>query len=98
MTLACSFHFPRRRASRCSTGSTVETDPVDRGVVVDDGRVVGVVDDGDVYVGYSAVVVVRAAAPVAAEKAHAGVAEAVVNATVVADFRSPIARIPHIEA
>src|SRR5712692_2142028 len=96
MVLAGNFHFPRCRTSGCSTPAAVETHTVDRGAVVDDRRVVSVVHDGYVYVGYSAIVVVRAASPVAAEEANAGVAEAVVNATVVADFRSPISGVPSI--
>ena len=98
MVLASSRHFPRSRTSGCSARAAVETNPVDRSVVVDDRGVVGVVYHGDVYVGYGAVVIVSAAPPVAAEEADARVAEAVVNATIEAHFRSPVARVPDVEA
>src|SRR5713226_4947762 len=94
MMPASRSHFARRRTNGCSARATVKADPVDRGVVVDDGRVVGVAYNRDVNVGHGAVVVVRAASPVAAEEADAGVAEAVVNACIKADFPSPIAWSP----
>src|SRR5713226_10061476 len=94
--LASRCHFPRGRTSSGSAPASVKADPVD--VVVDDGRVVGIVNDGDVHVGHRAVVVVVATSPVAAEKADTGVAETVVNAAVEADFGSPVTRRPSVEA
>src|SRR6266704_721699 len=94
--LAGRCHFPRRRTSIGSAPAAIKADPVD--VVVDDCRVVGIVNDGDVHVGHRAVVVVVATSPVAAEKADTGVAETVVNAAVEADFGSPVARRPRVEA
>src|SRR6266702_8069036 len=91
MMPASRSHFARRRTNGCSARATVKADPVDR-------RGVGVAHNRDVHVGHGAVVVVRAASPVAAEEADAGVAEAVVNAAIEADFRSPVARVPCIKA
>src|SRR6266481_2700391 len=83
MMPASRSHFARRRTNGCSARATIKADPVDRGVVVDDGRVVGVAHNRDVNVGHGAVVVVRAASPVAA---------------IEADFRSPVAWVPCIKA
>ena len=96
MTLAVRCHFLRRRMSSDSAPATVKADAVD--VVVDDCRVVGVAHNGHVHVGHRAVVVVGATSPVAPEKADTGVAETVVNAAVEADFGSPVARRPNVEA
>src|SRR5216683_2599962 len=90
MMPASRSHFARRRTNGCSARATIKADPVD--------RVVGVAYNSDVNVGHGAVVVVRAASPVAAEEADAGVAEAVVNATIEADFGSPVAWVPCIKA
>src|SRR5216683_6799899 len=98
MMPASRSQFLRRWTNGCSARATIKADPVDRGVVVDDGRVVGVAHNRDVNVGHGAVVVVRATSPVAAEEADAGVAEAVVNAAIEADFGSPVARVPRVEA
>src|SRR5215469_13623326 len=81
-----------------SAGTAVVTDAGDVRVVVDDRRVIGVVNDVDVYVGHGAVVVVIPAAPVTSEEADACVAEAVVNSAVEADGRAPVASVPHVEA
>src|SRR5260370_5431832 len=98
MTLASRCHFLRRRTGNGSARAAVKADPFDGAVVVDDCRVVGIVYDGDVHVGHRAIVVIRAASPVAAEKPGTGVAETVVNAAVEADFRSPVSRGPSVEA
>src|SRR6266571_7075619 len=98
MTLVSSGLFLRGRTSGYSAPATVETDSVDRRVVVDDCRVVGIVHDGDVHVGDGTVIVERVASPVAAEKADTGVAETVVNAAIEADSGPPVARIPRVEA
>src|SRR6266566_5178746 len=65
MLLASGSRFPRRRTSGYSARAAVKTDPLDGCVVVDDGRVVGVAHDRDVYVGHGAVVIVGATSPVA---------------------------------
>ena len=85
MMLASRSHvrgcWPCGRSARAS----VVADMIVCGVV-DNCRVVGVVNDRDVYVGHSAVVVVRAPLPVTTEKPDPGVAETVVNASIVADL------------
>src|SRR5229473_3167756 len=96
MTLATCCHFLRRRTGSGSASPAVETGPIDCGVVIDDSRVVGIVHDSDIHIGHRAVVVVGATSPVASEKADSGVAEAVVNAAIEADLRSPIARRPEV--
>src|SRR6266481_178184 len=88
--------FPRCWTGSHSSRATVEADPVCRSVV-DDGRVVSVAHDCDVYVGHRAVVVVGAVSPVAAEEADAGIAETVIDSAVVTYFRSPVAGMPYIE-
>src|SRR6266705_2960883 len=93
--LASRCHLSRCRTSSASAPAAVKADPR---TIVDDRRVVGIVNDGDVHVGHRAVVVVVATSPVAAEKADTGVAETVVNAAVEADFGSPVARVPNVEA
>src|SRR5579863_453532 len=93
----CDFLSVRTRAQ--STGAAVETGAVHGRVVHDDGAVdVGVVDDSFVHVNDSGVVCEHAAAPFSADEADAAVAEAVVNATIEADVRSPIAGVPCINA
>src|SRR6267154_5638304 len=94
MVLTDRFHLSRPRTSGGSAPAAIEADP--GAIVVDDCRVVGIVNDGDVHVGYRAIVVVIATSPVAAEKADTGVAETVVNAAVEADFRSPVAWRPDV--
>ena len=81
-----------------TAGTAVIADGVLRDAVVghvidDDGAVVDVRDVGviDVDVGYSTVVLKVVALPVAAVEAGADIAEAVVNAAVVADVRAPVA-------
>src|SRR5712691_10851426 len=94
--LASRCHLSRCRTSSASAPAAVKADP--RAIVVDDRRVVGIANDGDVHVGHRAVVVVVATSPVAAEKADTGVAKTVVNAAVEADFGSPVARGPSVKA
>ncbi len=71
----------------------------DAGVVVDlDVAFVDVMNDGRVYVGDGAVVVEVIALPVAAVVAVAGVAVAVVDATVKANVRAPVTAMEEIAA
>src|SRR5580704_9427477 len=95
MPLMLRGDFARCWASGHATGAAVEADAI-HGGVVDDGGVVGVAHHGDVYVGHSAVIEEFAASPRAAEEADPGVAEAVVDSAVEADFRSPVAGVPTI--
>jgi hypothetical protein len=69
-------------------------------LVVHDDRFVDI-DVGDVhcvYIHHSGVVEERPATPFAATKAGAVVAEAIVNATVKSDLRTPIAAVPGVYA
>src|SRR5215471_11048035 len=97
VTLVSSLQLLRSWTSRCATRTTVEAHAVDRRVV-DDGCVVGVVHDGDIDVGHRAVVVVSASLPVTAKEAGTGVAESVVDSAIEANFRSPVAVVPNVEA
>lgn len=94
VTVVRSSHFSRVRTGINSARAAVVTDVADANVV--DARVVGVVDDVDVYVCGGAIVVEVAAVPAAAIKARAGIAEAVINAAVKSDMRSPITDVPVI--
>src|SRR5215469_4161932 len=98
VTLVSGLQLLTSWTSRGATGTTVEAHAVDRRVVVDHGCVVGVAHDGDVDVGHRAVVVVSATLPVTAEEAGAGVAESVVDSAIEANFRSPVAVVPNVEA
>src|SRR5215470_1838028 len=97
MVVVFGSHLLVRGPGSDSAGTAVEADAVYRSVVIDDGRVVGVVDLGDVHIGHGAVLIVIPAAPVAAGKTDASVAEAVVNAAVEADSWSPVACVPDIQ-
>ena len=66
--------------------------------VVDDSLVVHVVNSVDVYVIDRAIVVEIAAAPVSAVIAVAWIAEAVINAAVESDGRSPETGVPVIQS
>src|ERR1700761_909652 len=68
-------------------------------VVVDDDRlVVDIRHVGYVHVGHRAVVEEVITAPLAAAKSDAAVAEAVVNAAVETDVRSPVPSVEKIDA
>src|SRR5215469_7030945 len=97
VTLVSSLQLLRSWTSRCATRTTVEAHAVD-GRVVDDGCVVRVAHDGDVHVGHRAVVVVSATLPVTAEEAGTGVAESVIDSAIEANFRSPVAVVPDVQA
>src|SRR5262249_36745974 len=77
--------------------AAVIADAIYGDVVVDYSLVVNM-HIGDVDVVHRAVVVERAAAPISANVADAKVAETVVHATVEADVRSPVSRVPKVEA
>jgi len=69
-----------------------------RSIVDDDRPVVNVGHICDADIGHGAVVVKRAAAPFAAHKADAAVAESVINPAVKADVRSPVSGMPSVES
>src|SRR5215471_691686 len=76
-----------------STGSAVVAHTSD---IVDHCGVIDVVYIDDVHVGHCAVVKELSATPVAAMESHAGIAEAVVDAAIESDMRSPVALVPHV--
>src|SRR5579863_1390244 len=91
--LACRALFCCGRAGVDSTGAAVIADVVDRGVV-DDGLVVDVGDVGIADVIHRAVIVEGSMVPISALIADATISVSIVNATVEADLRAPVAAIP----
>src|SRR6202789_4215269 len=71
--------------------ASVEAHPVHRDVI--DGRVVNVVDIGDVHIGDGAVIVKVSVIPATARKTHAEIAESIVDPTVKSYGRSPEALV-----
>src|SRR5260370_28011097 len=71
----------------------------DTGIVVHDDRlVIDIGHVGDVHVSDTTVVEKSVTSPLPAEKADARVAKAVLDATVEADVRTPVAAVPSIES
>jgi hypothetical protein len=95
MTLMYRCLFCFGRASSNSTRAAVIADTVHR-CVVDYGFVVNIVNVRDVDVIHGAVVVECSVIPISTLIADTTIAEAVVDATVEADVRTPIAAIPSI--
>src|ERR1700674_3213731 len=95
MTLVCRGRFCCGRAGISSTSATVIADMVHCGVV-DYGLVVNIVNVRDVHVVHRAVVVESSVIPISTLIADTTIAEAVVDATVEADMRTPVAAIPSI--
>ena len=83
------------RSGGCSAWTTVKAHVVDGGVV-DDRPVVGIVNGGDVYSIDGRVVVEAPAIPIPSFIPSANVSETVVDATVEADFWTPVAGMPNI--
>jgi hypothetical protein len=77
-----------------SAGATVITDV--RVVVDDYPLVIDVGDVGDVDVVHAPVVKVAVALPISAIKTTAGVAEAIIDAAVKSDVRSPVSIVPGV--
>src|ERR1700719_2551171 len=67
-------------------------------VVHDDRLVIDIGHVGDVHVSDATVVEKSVSSPLPAEKADAGVAKAVVDATVKVDVRPPVAAVPNVES
>ena len=86
----------RASADRRSTGSSVETRSGRVGVD-DDGLVVDVGDRDAAEIVDGPVIGEHAVVPVSAFVTDAGIPVAVIHAAIVADMRSPIARIPGID-
>jgi len=85
--------------SGSSADSAVATVVADVRIVVDDDRfVIDVGYIGDVNVVHAPVVKEAVALPISAIKTIAGVAKAVIDATVKSDVRSPVSIVPTVEA
>jgi hypothetical protein len=81
----------------CSTIATSEAGAV-YSRVVDHGRVVSIVNVRDVHVIHRTVVIEVPAAPISASITGANVPEAIVDAAVEADSRTPVSRMPDVHA
>src|SRR5579871_564182 len=90
--------FLRRRMSLHTAGSAVVTDVVHRSVVHHDRLVVDIGHIGYADVSDTTVVVKPASAPFAPDKSHADVAKTVINASVEAHVRPPVAGMPRVES
>src|ERR1019366_2404102 len=93
--LVCRGLFRCGRVGVNSPIAAVIADMVYRGVV-DNGFVVNIVNVRDVHVIHRAVVVEGSVVPISAFIAETTIAEAVVDATVEADMRTPVAFIPGV--
>jgi hypothetical protein len=94
------FVRPSRFLSRrlgCASAWPIEADIVHRSGV-DDRLVVGPSDDSRVHLGDGSVVEEHPVVPIAALVTDAGIPEAIVDAAVIADMRSPISGMPNIMA
>src|SRR6516225_2138696 len=74
--------------------ASVEAGPVDGGVVVDHGGVVGVVNDGGIHVRDRPVIVENTTAPRASRKTNTRITEPLVDAAVKALVRAPVTGVP----
>ena len=97
MSSPLSRHLLRRGARLNSMRTTVVAGAVNVHIV-NHRAVVHIVNVGDVHIVDCAVVVEVMAAPVSTPVADAGVTEAVVNATVESDGRSPVAGVPVVQS
>ena len=82
----------------CAAVAAIEADVRVRGVLVDDRCVVHVVDYGRIHIGDRAVIKIFAAPPVASKEPPAGITEAIINPAVETNGRSPVSRVPNVEA
>src|ERR1700730_14731053 len=81
------------------TDAAVAAVEADAGIVVHDDRlVIDIGHVGDVNVSNATVVEKSVPSPLPAEQTDAGVAKAVVDATVKADVRTPVAAVPNVES
>src|SRR5579864_1005136 len=90
MPLMCRTFLLRRRAGVHPAISAVVTDAVDRRAVVDDGRVVDVMNHRDIHVGDGTVVEEVSMVPASAFETFSEIAEAVVDPAIEADQWAPI--------
>ncbi len=90
--------FGRRRPGGHTACAAVIAHAIHRDIVVDHGLVVGVVHDGDVYVGHRTVIDESTAAPIPARITRARVAEAVIDSAIKTDVWSPVPGVPNVDA
>src|ERR1700691_353917 len=95
MTLIQRGLFRSGRSSGCSTGSAVVANVVSRPLVAY-GLFVSVVKGAHIYVIHRGVVAESPVLPISAFIAKTTIAEAVIDAAVEADRRTPVAVIPGI--
>jgi hypothetical protein len=89
-------HLLRCRLRTHPAAPTVITDPI--ATVVSHVIVVNILHARAIDIGYRAVVIQVAAIPISAIISAAGVSITVIDVTVVADVRRPVARMPEIVA
>src|SRR5438552_10743627 len=95
MTFACRGFFETSRTSINSARASVITNTIHRDVVIDDRLVVDVnVRNVDVVDG--AVIVKAVAAPISAFITRSKVAEAIIDAAVESDVRTPVPCVPNV--
>jgi hypothetical protein len=79
---------------RDPAGPTIETGPI--AAVIHNGLVIGVVNDGIIYVGHRRVIGKVPALPAATLKSVSTVSEAIVNSAIEAHGRTPISGVKDI--
>jgi hypothetical protein len=83
--------------TRLNAVTTGVADTVDGSVVHDNRLVVNIRDVCYVHVGHAAVVIEVAPTPLATVETFPGVAEAVINAAIESDMRTPISHVKEVE-
>jgi hypothetical protein len=96
--LTLRYKLLRGRTRRNASVTAVVADAIDGGVVHDDRLVVDVGNVCNVHVGHVAVVVEVASAPLATVEAIAGITEAIVDAAIESDMRTPVAAMENVKA
>src|SRR6202050_1516517 len=94
----CGSLFRRIWLSGGSASSAIKAGAVHGRVVINDGRVVRIVDGRHVDVRHGAVVRENSAAPASADKSHAALSEPIVNSAVESDVHAPVSRVPGIKS
>ena len=97
MLLMCPGLFLRGRSRGSPTSATIEAD-ASYSRIVDDGFVVDVRDVDAAEIIHGPVVSEDAVSPIAALIARTHIAEAIIDAAIESDMRSPISGVPNIEA
>src|ERR1700687_3910159 len=90
----CAFILPRRTRLNPAASAVVANCPA---VVHDHSSVINIPHIGDAHIGHGTVVVNLSSAPFPAVKSLARVSESIVDSTVEADVRSPVACVPQVK-